>query len=86
MSPRAAHCSRPIPSITSASFRHGNLRCGAADGVQCIAPDGTKLGLLKVPHPVGNLTFGGRNRCRLSICASHSPFAIYTNQRGAECP
>jgi gluconolactonase len=64
----------------------GNLWCAAADGVQCIAPDGTKLGLIKVPYPVANLEFGGRNRCRLFICASHSLFAIYTNQRGAARP
>jgi len=57
----------------------GNLWCGAADGVHCIAPDGTKLGLIKVPHP-------GRNRCRLFICGGPSLFAIYTNQRGAARP
>ena len=28
----------------------------------------------------------GRNRSRLFICASHTLFAIYTNQRGAERP
>jgi len=64
----------------------GNLWCGAADGVQCIAPDGTKLGLIRVPQPVANLTFGGRHRSRLFICASHSLYSIYTNQRGAVRP
>ena len=64
----------------------GNLWCSAADGVQCISPDGVKLGTVKVPYPVSNLTFGGRNRSRLFICASHTLYAIYTNQRGAERP
>jgi gluconolactonase len=64
----------------------GNLWCSAADGVQCIAPDGTKLGAINVPFPVSNLAFGGRNRSRLFICASHTLFAIYTNQRGALRP
>lgn len=64
----------------------GNVWSGAADGVHCIAPDGTKLGVVKVPFRVSNLTFGGRNRARLFICASHTLFAIYTNQRGAERP
>jgi gluconolactonase len=64
----------------------GNVWSGAADGVQCIAPDGTKLGRIAVPFTVSNLTFGGRNRARLFICASHTLFAIYTNQRGAERP
>jgi gluconolactonase len=58
----------------------------AADGVHCIAPDGAELGTIKVPFTVANLTFGGRNRSRLFICASHTLFAIYTNQRGAERP
>jgi gluconolactonase len=64
----------------------GNVWSSAADGVHCIAPDGTKLGGIKVPFVVSNLTFGGRNRSRLFICASHSLLAIYTNQRGAEHP
>jgi len=64
----------------------GNVWSSAADGVHCVAPDGTKLGVIKVPFTVSNLTFGGRNRSRLFICASHTLFAIYTNQRGSEYP
>ncbi|MGA8381892.1 MAG: SMP-30/gluconolactonase/LRE family protein [Stellaceae bacterium] len=64
----------------------GNVWSSAADGVHCIAPDGTKLGRIKVPFTVSNLAFGGRDRSRLFICASHTLFAIYTNQRGAERP
>ena len=64
----------------------GNVWSSAGDGVHCIAPDGTLLGRIKLPFTVSNLTFGGRNRCRLFICASHTLFAIYTNQRGAERP
>jgi gluconolactonase len=58
----------------------------AADGVHCISPDGVKLGRIKTPFPVSNLTFGGRCRSRLFICASHTLYAIYTNQRGAARP
>ncbi len=65
---------------------HGNVRSSAGDGVHCIAPDGTKLGVIKVPFTVSNLVFGGRNRSRLFICASHTLYAIYTNQRGAQRP
>ena len=64
----------------------GNLWTSAADGVHCVAPDGIKLGSIAVPYTVSNLTFGGRNKSRLFICASHTLFAIYTNQRGAEHP
>jgi gluconolactonase len=64
----------------------GNIWSSAANGVHCISPDGEKLGAIRVPHVVSNLTFGGRNRSRLFICASHTLYAIYTNQRGAELP
>ena len=64
----------------------GNIWSSAADGVHCIAPDGDRIGVIKVPFTVSNLTFGGRNRSRLFICASHTLYAIYTNQRGAQRP
>jgi gluconolactonase len=64
----------------------GNLWCSAADGVQCISSEAEKLGAIRVPQLVSNLTFGGRNRSRLFICASHTLYAIYTNQRGAVSP
>ncbi len=64
----------------------GNVWSSAADGVHCIAPDGTLLGRIKVPFTVANLTFGGRNSSQLFICASHTLYAIYTNQRGVERP
>jgi gluconolactonase len=64
----------------------GNLWVSAADGVHCISPAGAMLGRIKTPYPVSNLTFGGRNRSRLFICASHTLYAIYTNQRGAARP
>ena len=51
--------------------------------MHCIAPDGTLLGVIKVPSTVSNLEFGGRNRARLFICASHTLYAIFTNTRGA---
>jgi gluconolactonase len=64
----------------------GNLWSSAANGVHCIAPDGTLLGTIRVPHPVANLTFGGRNRSQLFICASQALYAIYTNTRGNQRP
>jgi gluconolactonase len=60
----------------------GNLWTSAGDGVHCIAPDGTVLCRIAVPFRVSNLTFGGRNNARLFICASHTLFSIFTNQRG----
>lgn len=64
----------------------GNIWTGAADGVHCISPEGTLLGKIKVPSPVINLTFGGRNRSRLFLCSPHELYAIYVNRRGAQYP
>lgn len=64
----------------------GRIWSSAADGVHCIDPSGTLLGRIKVPFTVANLTFGGRNRSRLFLCASQTLFAIYVNVRGAQRP
>jgi gluconolactonase len=64
----------------------GRVWSSAADGVHCIDPSGALLGKIKLPSPVSNLTFGGRNRSRMFLCASHTLYAIYTNVRGAARP
>ena len=65
---------------------HGNLWCGAADGVHCIAPDGTLIGKVLVPKQVANVCFGDRHRSRLFICASTALYSLFTNTRGASWP
>ncbi len=64
----------------------GNLWSGAGDGVHCIDPSGALLGKILVPSVVANLTFGGRNRSRLFLCAGRTLYAIYVNKRGAQRP
>jgi gluconolactonase len=64
----------------------GNIWTSAADGVHCIDPSGALLGKIRVPSVVANVTFGGRNRSRLFICAGTMLYAIYTNKRGAQRP
>jgi gluconolactonase len=64
----------------------GNLWSSAADGVHCISPNGELLGKIRTPSLVSNLVFGGRNRSRLFLCASHELLAIYTNVRGCVRP
>jgi len=64
----------------------GNIWSSAADGVHCISPQGELLGKILTPSLVSNLAFGGRNRSRLFICASHQLMAIYTNVRGCVPP
>ena len=64
----------------------GRVWSSAGDGVHCLDPSGVLLGKILTGGVVSNLTFGGRNRARLFICASHELKAIYTNVRGAERP
>lgn len=64
----------------------GRIWTSAADGVHCIDPTGRLLGKIRVPATVSNVTFGGRNRSRLFICASQTLFTIYLNVRGAQYP
>ena len=64
----------------------GRVWTSAGDGVHCIDPQGTLLGKILTGVTVSNIAFGGRNRSRLFICASHSLMAIYTNVRGATWP
>lgn len=64
----------------------GRIWSSAADGIHCLDPDGTLIGKILTGGTVSNLTFGGRNRCRLFICASQRLMAVYTNVRGAQVP
>jgi gluconolactonase len=66
--------------------QEGNVWSSAADGVHCISPEGELLGRILVPEPVANLTFGGRARNRLFICATSSLYAVYLNRREAQRP
>jgi gluconolactonase len=60
----------------------GNLWVGAADGVHCLAPDGTLLGKVRVPEVVANVCFGGPKRNRLFICGTTSLYSVYLKTQG----
>ncbi|MDN3564398.1 SMP-30/gluconolactonase/LRE family protein [Paeniroseomonas aquatica] len=65
----------------------GNIWSSAADGVHCVAPDGTLLGRILMPARVSNLCFGGSpQRNRLFIGVSHALHAVFLNRRGAGWP
>jgi gluconolactonase len=64
----------------------GHIWSSAGDGVHCLDEGGELLGKIIVPSTVANLTFGGRNRSRLFLCASDTLYAVYTNVRGASRP
>jgi len=67
----------------------GNLWAAAGwagdgfDGVHVFAPDGTRIGLIRLPETVSNLCFGGAKRNRLFMTASQSLYAIYVETQGA---
>ena len=64
----------------------GNVWTSCADGILVYAPDGTRLGRIRVPQVVSNLTFGGPKRNRLFITATRSLYAIYVAANGAQRP
>lgn len=67
----------------------GNLWASAGwagagfDGVHVFAPDGTRIGLIKLPEICSNVCFGGPRRNRLFMTASQSLYAVYVETRGA---
>jgi gluconolactonase len=67
----------------------GNIWVGAGwvgegyDGVQVFAPDGERIGQIKLPETCANLTFGGKKRNRLFMTASQSLYAVYVETMGA---
>jgi gluconolactonase len=64
----------------------GNVWTSAQDGVICLGPEGTRLGRIKLPEMVSNLTFGGEKRNRLFITATSSLYAVYVSANGAQRP
>lgn len=52
------------------------------DGVHCFAPDGTRIGQIRMPEIVSNLCFGGSKRNRLFMTGSTSLYAVYVETKG----
>ena len=55
----------------------------ALDGVRVYAASGRAIGHVHLPERCANLCFGGRQRNRLFMAASHSLYALYVNTQGA---
>ncbi len=53
------------------------------DGVHVFAPDGVRIGQIRLPEICANLCFGGPKRNRLFMTASQSLYAVYVETRGA---
>jgi len=61
----------------------GNVWCGARPGVQVVAPNGERIGMIRMPEVCANICFGGTRRNRLFITGSQSLYAVYLNTLGA---
>ena len=67
----------------------GNLWAAAGwagkgyDGVHIFAPDGARIGQIKLPEICANVCFGGAKRNRLFMAASQSLYAVYVETQGA---
>jgi gluconolactonase len=53
------------------------------DGVHIFAPDGARIGQIRLPEICSNVCFGGTKRNRLFMTASQSLYAVYVETRGA---
>ena len=53
------------------------------DGVHVFAPDGVRIGRIRLPEMCANLCFGGRHGNRLFMAASRSIYAVHLHTRGA---
>jgi gluconolactonase len=61
----------------------GNLWAGARPGVQVIAPNGERIGMIRMPETCANVCFGGAKRNRLFMAGSQSLYAVYVETTGA---
>jgi gluconolactonase len=53
------------------------------DGVHIFAPDGTRIGQIRLPEICSNVCFGGPKRNRLFMTGSQSLYAVYVETQGA---
>jgi gluconolactonase len=53
------------------------------DGVHIFAPDGARIGQIKLPEICSNVCFGGTRRNRLFMTGSQSLYSVYVETQGA---
>ena len=49
--------------------------------MQIIAPDGERIGMIRLPENCANVCFGGAKRNRLFMAASQSLYAVYVERK-----
>ncbi|HWA11619.1 MAG TPA: SMP-30/gluconolactonase/LRE family protein [Burkholderiales bacterium] len=52
------------------------------DGVHVFAPDGVRIGMIRMPEIVSNVCFGGSKRNRLFMTGSTSLYSVFVETRG----
>lgn len=55
------------------------------DGVHVFAPNGDRIGLIRLPEICSNVCFGGTKRNRLFMTGSQSLYSVYVEAKGAHC-
>jgi gluconolactonase len=53
------------------------------DGVHIFAPDGARIGLIRLPEICSNVCFGGTKRNQLFMTGSQSLYSVFVETRGA---
>ena len=53
------------------------------DGVHIFAPNGDRIGIIRLPEICSNVCFGGTKRNRLFMTGSTSLYAVYVETKGA---
>jgi gluconolactonase len=61
----------------------GNIWAGARPGVQVLAPNGERIGMIRLPETCANVCFGGPRRNRLFMTASQSLYSVHVETTGA---
>jgi gluconolactonase len=61
----------------------GNIWAGAGPFVHVIAPNGDRIGMIRLPEKCANICFGGTKRNRLFMAASQSLYVLYVLTSGA---
>ncbi|MDX1935328.1 MAG: SMP-30/gluconolactonase/LRE family protein [Capsulimonadales bacterium] len=76
-------CSDGIRTDTDGNLWAAAIGGPGFDGVHIFAPDGERIGRIRLPEMCSNVCFGGPKRNVLYMTASQSLYALYVEARGA---
>jgi gluconolactonase len=64
----------------------GNVWCSGGGGIWVVAPDGERLGIVRIPEVCGSLAWGGPDRRSLFVTASDKLYRLRTRVASAPLP